>query len=103
MDGKTVITSSHKVYGPESNDLGLPLRKRRITRVILAGTSAKLCVKSHMREFLENGFEVLVVKDATAAAQHPEPGDGYQAAPVNFGFMANEVFTTADTTARMSA
>jgi len=94
-DGKTVITSPHKVYGPESNDLTLQLRKRGIDKVILAGMSANLCVESHMRELLEEGFEVAVVKDATAAAKVPE-GDGYQAAVVNFRFMANAVWTTAE-------
>jgi len=92
-DGKTVITSPHKVYGPEANDLVLQLRKRKIDKVILAGMSANLCVESHMRELLEQGFEVAVVKDATAGAKVPE-GDGYQAALVNFRFIANEVMTT---------
>ena len=32
-DGKTVITSPHKVYGPESNDLVLQLRKRGVKKV----------------------------------------------------------------------
>ncbi len=94
-DGKTVITSPHKVYGPETNDLVLQLRKRGIDKVILAGMSANLCVESHMRELLEQGFEVTVVKDATAGAQVPE-GDGYQTALVNFRYMANAVVTTDD-------
>jgi len=92
-DGATVVVSPHKVYGPESNDLVLQLRKRHIGKVILAGMSANLCVESHMRELLEQGFEVAVVKDATAAAKLPE-GDGYQAAVVNFRYMANTVWTT---------
>ena len=41
-DGKTVVTSPHKVYGPETNDLVLQLRKRGIDRVILGGMSANL-------------------------------------------------------------
>jgi len=57
--------------------------------------SANLCVESHMRELLEQGFEVTVVKDATAGAQVPE-GDGYQSALVNFRYMANAVVTTDD-------
>ena len=101
MDGRTVIASPHKVYGPESNDLVLQLRKRGISRVILAGMSANLCVEAHMRELLEQGFEVTVVKDATAAAQHPELGDGYATALTNFGFMANAVVSTEDATASM--
>ena len=94
-DGKTVVSSPHKVYGPENNDLILQLRKRRIDKVILAGMSANLCVESHLRELLEQGFEVAVVKDATAAAQLPE-GDGYLAALINFRFIANAVWTTAE-------
>ena len=94
-DGETVITSPHKVYGPESNDLALQLRKRGIDKVILAGMSANLCVESHMRELLEEGFEVAVVKDATAAAKVPD-GDGYAAALVNFRYMASAVWTTVE-------
>ncbi|MEQ9620046.1 MAG: cysteine hydrolase [Deltaproteobacteria bacterium] len=92
-DRKTVVVSPHKVYGPESNDLVLQLRKRGIDKVILGGMSANLCVESHMRELLEQGFEVAVVKDATAAAKVPE-GDGYQTALINFRFLANTVWTT---------
>jgi len=95
-DGETVITSPHKVYGPETNDLVLQLRKRGIDKVFLGGMSANLCVEAHMRELLEQGFEVTVVKDATAAAKTPELGDGYTTALTNFGFMANGVITTEE-------
>lgn len=95
QDGKTVVTSPHKVYGPEANDLVLQLRKRGIDKVILAGMSANLCTESHLRELLEQGFEVAVVKDATAAAVIPD-GDGYAAALVNFRFIANAVWTTEE-------
>ena len=95
QDGKTVVTSPHKVYGPETNDLVLQLRKRGIDKVILAGMSANLCTESHMRELIEQGFEVAVVKDATAAAQ-VEEGDGYAAAMTNFRYIANAVWTTKD-------
>lgn len=93
-DGETVVVSPHKVYGPETNDLVLQLRKRGIGKVILAGMSANLCVEAHLRELLEQGFEVTVVKDATAAAKTPELGDGYSTALTNYGFIANAVVTT---------
>jgi nicotinamidase-related amidase len=93
-DGKTIVASPHKVYGPENNDLILQLRKRNISKIILGGMSANLCVEAHLREFLEQGFEVTVVKDATAGARHPELGDGYKAALVNFGYIANAVLST---------
>ena len=92
-DGETIVAGPHKVYGPENNDLILQLRKRGIDKVILGGMSANLCTESHMRALLEMGLEVAVVKDATAAAK-VEEGDGYQAALVNFRFMANTVWTT---------
>ncbi len=92
-DGETIVASPHKIYGPETNDLVLQLRKRGIDKVILGGMSANLCTESHMRELLEQGFEVAVVSDATAAAI-VEEGDGYQAALVNFRFIANTVWTT---------
>ncbi len=95
-DGKTIVCSPHKVYGPENNDVALQLRKRGIDKVILGGMSANLCVEAHLRELLEQGFEVAVVKDATAGARHPELGDGYQAALINYGYMANAVLTTDD-------
>ena len=80
-----------KDRAPKNNDVMLQLRKRNINKIILAGMSANLCVESHLRELLERGFEVAVVKDATAGARHPELGVGYQAALVNYGYMANAV------------
>ena len=92
-DGKTIVSNPHKVYGPETNDLVLQLRKRGIDKVILGGMSANLCTESHMRELIEQGFEVAVVSDATAAAI-VEEGNGYESALVNFRFIANTVWTT---------
>ncbi len=99
-DGKTIICSPHKIYGPEANDLSLQLRKNHIDQVILAGMSANLCVESHLRELLEQGFEVAVVKDATAAAILPE-GDGYLAAIINFRFIANALWSTDEAIKRL--
>ncbi len=100
-DGKTIVCSPHKVYGPEQNDLVLQLRKIGIDKVILAGMSANLCVESHMRELLETGFEVAVVRDATAGAKVPE-GDGYLAALINFRMIANAVWWTDDAVDRIT-
>ena len=101
IDGKNVIvTNPHKVYGPETNDLVLQLRKRNIDKVLLGGMSANLCTESHMRELLEQGFEVAVVKDATAGGQFPGL-DGYKSAVINFEFMANDVLTTDEVIAKI--
>jgi nicotinamidase-related amidase len=95
-DGKTVVVSPHKVFGPQTNDLVLQLRKRGIGKVILGGMLANMCVESHLRELLEQGFEVAVIKDATAGPRHPIWGDGYQAAIVNYRFLAHAVFSTSE-------
>jgi nicotinamidase-related amidase len=96
-DGKTIVVAPHRVWGPETNDLVLQLRKRRIHSVILGGMLANMCVESHMRELLEQGFEVAVAKDATAAPKHPEWGYGYEAALINYAFLAHAVLTTNET------
>jgi nicotinamidase-related amidase len=101
-DGSTIVTGPHKIYGPQNNDLALQLRKHGIGKVILAGMSANLCVESHLRDLIERGFEVAVVKDATAAAKHPDMGDGYEAAMVNFRYIASDVLSTDDATSAIS-
>jgi nicotinamidase-related amidase len=100
-NGNVIVTSPHKVYGPESNDLALQLRKRGVDKVILAGMSANLCVEAHLRELLEQGFEVAVVSDATAAAIHPQLGNGYDTAITNFGFLAGAVLSTDDVVSQL--
>jgi len=101
LDGKTIVCSPHKVYGPQANDLVLQLRKEGVDQVVLCGMSANLCVEAHLRELLEQGFEVAVVRDATAAAKVPE-GDGYLAALLNFRYIANALWTTEEAVARLS-
>jgi nicotinamidase-related amidase len=101
-DGETVVVSPHKVFGPQNNDLVLQLRRRSISKVILLGMLANLCVEAHLRDLLEQGFEVVVIKDATAAPRHPELGDGYKAALINFGYIANAVLSTNEIVAAMA-
>jgi nicotinamidase-related amidase len=102
QDGTTIVVAPHRVFGPETNDLVLQLRKRRISKVILGGMLANMCVESHLRALLEQGFEVAVAKDATAAPKHPEWGYGYAAALINYAFLAHAVLTTDETVKAMA-
>jgi hypothetical protein len=43
------------------------------------------------------------VADATAAAIHPELGDGYKTALTNFGFIANAVVSTDEVVAEIAS
>lgn len=63
---------------------------------------ANMCLESHMRDPLEAGFEVAVVRDAVAAPKLPD-GDEYLAALINYRFMANGLWTTDDTVERLAA
>jgi nicotinamidase-related amidase len=102
-DATTVIASPHKVFGPQNNDLVLQLRKHGISKVILGGMLANMCVESHLRDLLEQGFRVAVVRDATAGPRHPEWGDGYQAALINYRFLAHAVMGTDEVVGAMAA
>ena len=91
-DGETIIASPHKIFGPQTNDLVLQLRKQKIDTVILAGMNSNICIESHMRDLVEQGFEVYIAKDATAA-----PGmEAYGAAEVNFGMLSSGSLTTEE-------
>jgi nicotinamidase-related amidase len=102
MDGHTCTTAPHKHFGCEANDVIKQLHMRRVEKVIMAGPVANICLESHMRDIIEAGMEVAMVRDAVAAAVNEE-GDGYHAAMVNWRFMANAVWTTEQTVERMKA
>jgi len=89
------VVGPHKIFGPEQNDLSLQLRKQKIDKVVLAGMSGNLCVEAHMRELIEDGFEVAIVGDATASAILPGL-DGNAAAQTNFRMISSHVYTTAE-------
>lgn len=96
IEKKTVtVVGPHKIFGPEQNDLSLQLRKQKVDKVILAGMSGNLCVEAHMRELIEDGFEVAIVGDATASAKLSGL-DGNQAAQTNFRMIASHVYTTEE-------
>lgn len=80
----------------------LQLRKRKVHKVVLGGMLANMCVEAHLRDLIEQGFEVTVVADATAGPRHPTWGDGYQAALVNYAFLAHAVVTTQDVVKAMT-
>ncbi len=90
-DENTIVLAPHKgLSNFWTGDTNIQLRMRNIQTIILAGMSANLCVESHLRDAIEHGFDVMVVKDATTGAG-PE---ATQAAYTNYGFIATEVAMT---------
>ena len=78
------------------NDIGLRLRQQQITQIILAGMFVSLRIETHLRDFIEQGFEVVVVTDAVAGAKLPE-GIGYLSALANFRRIVDALWTTDET------
>jgi len=94
----TVVMNPHKgLSNFQTGDANVQLRQYGIETLIMAGMSANLCVESHLRDAIENGFEVIVIADATAGAgPHAK-----NAALINFEFIANEVTVTDDIISRL--
>ena len=99
-DSNTVVMNPHKgLSNFWTGDAALQLRMFGIETIILYGMSANMCVESHARDAIENGFELIIVADATAAAGVP----AYEAALVNYEFLAHEVVTTEQIVKRLKA
>ena len=98
-DNNTVVMNPHKgLSNFWTGDAALQLRQYGVQTIILAGMSANLCVESHLRDAIENGFDVIVIADATAGAgPHSK-----KAALINYEFIAHEVTTTEDIIQRLN-
>ncbi len=90
-DSNTIVMNPHKgLSNFWTGDAAIQLRQYGIETVIMYGMSANMCVESHARDAIENGFDVIIIADATAAA-----GDAaYEAALTNYEFLAHEGVTT---------
>jgi nicotinamidase-related amidase len=89
-DSNTIVMNPHKgLSNFWTGDAAIQLRQYGIETIILYGMSANMCIESHARDAIENGFDLIIVADATAAA-----GDAaYEAALTNYEFLAHEVVT----------
>jgi nicotinamidase-related amidase len=99
-DSNTVVMNPHKgLSNFWTGDAAIQLRQYGVETIILYGMSANMCVESHARDAIENGFDLIIVADATAAA-----GDAaYEAALTNYEFLAHEVVTTSQIIKRLKA
>ena len=97
-DSNTIVMNPHKgLSNFWSGDAAIQLRQYGIETLIMYGMSANMCIESHARDAIENGFDLIIVADATAAA-----GDAaYEAALTNYEFLAHEVVTTSQITERL--
>ena len=95
----TVVLSPRK--GPSSvhSDMADRLRERGVETIVIAGMVANLCVESHVRDAVDDGFRVIVAGDAVATFDD-QTHDGAMA---NFGLLATEVVNTEEIVASLSS
>jgi nicotinamidase-related amidase len=99
-DSNTIVMSPHKgLSNFWTGDAAIQLRMYGIETIIMYGMSANMCVESHARDAIEHGFELIIIADATAAAGVP----AYDAAVINYEFLAHEVVTTDQIVKRLKA
>ncbi len=97
-DDNTVVMNPHKgLSNFWTGDAAIQLRQYGIETLIMTGMSANLCVESHTRDAIENGFDVIIIADATAGAGPLAK----KAALINYEFIAHEVTTTDDIIKRL--
>ena len=98
-DDNTIVMNPHKgLSNFWTGDAALQLRQYGVQTIIMAGMSANLCVESHLRDAVENGFDVIIIADATAGAgPHSK-----KAALINYEFIAHEITTTDDIIMRLN-
>ncbi len=92
-DGLTLVCRAPSRLDDRINDLGRWLRRRRIEQVVLAGLIDAFPILRHLRELAEQGFELVVVRDAVVGTRLPE-GEGYLRALVSFSGIAKALWTT---------
>lgn len=99
-DDNTIQLGSHKgLSNFWTGDAAIQLRARGVDTIVLAGMSCNMCVESHARDAVENGFRVVIVADATAGAGP----HSMSAALTNYEFLTNEVVNTDQVIKRLRA
>ncbi len=96
------ILSDHRLDQPVADHLKRSLRNLGISTIILAGVPADLCLNDHLRVLIEDGFEVMVVTDATAGVVTRDY-DGNQIAAEYFATTATATATTTNTIAKIQS
>ena len=89
--GEIVAQEHWGSSGFANTDLDLQLKKHGIHKLIIMGLIAHTCVESTVRYAAENGYDVTVVKDATADYTDEEM---HAALDINIPNYANAVVTT---------
>jgi len=89
--GDVVVAEHWCSSGFANTDLDMQLKKHRIHKLVVMGLIAHTCVEATVRYAAELGYEVTVVKDATASYSDEQM---HAALKVNLPNYANAIVTT---------
>jgi len=98
--GEIVATEHWCSSGFANTDLDLQLKKHGIHQLIVIGLIAHTCIESTVRSAVELGYDVTVVKDATADYSDEMM---HAALDINIPNYASAVVSTADIVASIAA
>jgi ureidoacrylate peracid hydrolase len=83
-----IVLLPHKTCDVFTTDLPRHLKEMNITHLVIAGMTANLCCESTARHGIEDGYDIIMIKDAMGAATIPE----YEAAVhLNLPLLSNAV------------
>lgn len=92
-EGDIVAREHWTASGFANTDLDFQLKQRGIVRIVVIGLVANTCIEGTARAGVDLGYEVILVRDATAAFSH----DAMRAAhEINAPNYAHAVVTTAE-------
>ena len=92
LPGETVVDQHWCSSGFANTDMDLQLKKHGIHKVIVVGLIANTCIEATVRYAAELGYEVTVIKDATAAFKWEELAAAIEINLPNYA----EVITTTE-------
>lgn len=98
--GEIVVSEHWCSSGFANTDLDLQLKKHGIHQLIIIGLIAHTCIEATVRFAAELGYEVTVVKDATADYSDKEM---HAALDINLPNYANAIVSTQEIVAAISA
>jgi nicotinamidase-related amidase len=99
LPGETVVGEHWCSSGFANTDLDLQLKRQAIQKLIVMGLVAHTCVEATVRFAAELGYDVVVVRDATADYSEKEMS---AALDINLPSYASAIVTTDEVTAAIA-
>ncbi|WP_243766217.1 isochorismatase family protein [Streptomyces sp. GC420] len=90
-EGRVAVAPHKNLDAFATTDLDIQLKRRGVQHVTVAGMIGTMCVESTARSAMELGYEVTLVKDATAPAGGP---GAYEEMLRRYELIAHHVLTT---------